>query len=71
MNLADATITQLLIPIDDFEVGVAFYRDVLGCVCFSLRLLRWHFFNAEPFVYSWVSLPPGRKCKDAQRFTSG
>ena len=30
MNLADATITQLLIPIDDFEQGVAFYRDVLG-----------------------------------------
>ena len=29
-----ATITQLLIPIDDFERGVAFYRDVLG-----LRLL--------------------------------
>ena len=30
MNLADATVTQLLIPIDDFERGVAFYRDVLG-----------------------------------------
>ena len=28
--LADATITQLLIPIDDFERGLAFYRDVLG-----------------------------------------
>jgi methylmalonyl-CoA/ethylmalonyl-CoA epimerase len=32
--LPKATITQLLIPIDDFERGVAFYRDVLG-----LRLL--------------------------------
>jgi methylmalonyl-CoA/ethylmalonyl-CoA epimerase len=30
MNLADATVTQLLIAIDDFERGVAFYRDVLG-----------------------------------------
>jgi predicted enzyme related to lactoylglutathione lyase len=30
MNLANATITQLLIPIDDFERDVAFYRDVLG-----------------------------------------
>ena len=30
MNLADATIGQLLIPVDDFERGVAFYRDVLG-----------------------------------------
>jgi len=30
MNLANATVTQLLIPIDDFERGVTFYRDVLG-----------------------------------------
>ena len=30
MNLADTTVTQFLIPIDDFERSVAFYRDVLG-----------------------------------------
>src|SRR5215467_7841868 len=30
MNLSDATVAQLLIPVDDFERGVAFYRDVLG-----------------------------------------
>jgi len=30
MNLADATVTQLLVPIDDFGRGVTFYRDVLG-----------------------------------------
>src|SRR6478609_5482210 len=30
MNLADATVTQFLIPIGDFERGMAFYRDVLG-----------------------------------------
>ena len=30
MNLANATVAQLLIPIADFESGVAFYRDVLG-----------------------------------------
>ena len=30
MNLADASIGQLMIPVDDFEAGVAFYRDVLG-----------------------------------------
>ena len=39
MNLTDATITQLLIPIDDFERGVSFYRDTLG-----IRLL----FSAPP-----------------------
>ncbi len=30
MNLADARIAQLLIPVEDFERGVAFYRDTLG-----------------------------------------
>ncbi|TMQ65660.1 MAG: VOC family protein [Candidatus Eisenbacteria bacterium] len=30
MSLAEATVGQLLIPVDDFERGVAFYRDVLG-----------------------------------------
>jgi methylmalonyl-CoA/ethylmalonyl-CoA epimerase len=30
MNLANATVSQVLIPIADFERGVAFYRDVLG-----------------------------------------
>jgi methylmalonyl-CoA/ethylmalonyl-CoA epimerase len=30
MNLANAKVGQLLIPVDDFDKGVAFYRDVLG-----------------------------------------
>jgi methylmalonyl-CoA/ethylmalonyl-CoA epimerase len=30
MNLANATIGQLLIPVDDFDKGVGFYRDTLG-----------------------------------------
>ena len=30
MDLADARVAQLLIPVDDFEAGVAFYRDTLG-----------------------------------------
>jgi len=39
MDLGNATITQLLIPVDEFERGVSFYRDVLG-----IRLL----FSAPP-----------------------
>jgi methylmalonyl-CoA/ethylmalonyl-CoA epimerase len=52
MNLSDATIGQLLIPVEEFERGVAFYRDVLGLpflfaappqmaffMCGSVRLL--------------------------------
>ena len=30
MNLSTATVGQLMVPVDDFERGVAFYRDVLG-----------------------------------------
>jgi methylmalonyl-CoA/ethylmalonyl-CoA epimerase len=30
MNLSHATIGQIMIPVDDFDSGVAFYRDVLG-----------------------------------------
>ena len=30
MNLSGATIGQLTIPVEDFDRGVAFYKDVLG-----------------------------------------
>jgi predicted enzyme related to lactoylglutathione lyase len=30
MNLANASIAQLMIPVDNFERGTAFYRDTLG-----------------------------------------
>ena len=30
VNLSDAAVAQVMIPVDDFERGIAFYRDVLG-----------------------------------------
>jgi methylmalonyl-CoA/ethylmalonyl-CoA epimerase len=30
MNLSNATVGQLMIPVEDFDRGVSFYRDVLG-----------------------------------------
>lgn len=30
MNLSNATIGQLMIPVEDFDRGVAFYKNVLG-----------------------------------------
>ena len=52
MDLANATIAQLMIPVDDLDRGVSFYRDVLGIpflfsappqmaffMCGSVRLL--------------------------------
>lgn len=52
MNLSNATIGQLMIPVEDFDRGVSFYKDVLGLpflfsappqmaffMCGSVRLL--------------------------------
>ena len=52
MNLANASVGQLMIPVEDFERGTAFYREVLGLpflfaappqmaffMCGSVRLL--------------------------------
>jgi len=52
VDLANATIAQLMIPVDDLDRGVSFYRDVLGIpflfsappqmaffMCGSVRLL--------------------------------
>lgn len=52
MELSKATITQLMIPVEDFDRSVSFYRDVLGIpflfaappqmaffLCGSVRLL--------------------------------
>ena len=30
MNLSNATVAQVMIPIEDFDRGTAFYRDTLG-----------------------------------------
>jgi predicted enzyme related to lactoylglutathione lyase len=63
MNLSTATVGQILVPVDDFERGIAFYRDVLG-----LPLL----FSAPPqmafFMCGDVRLlvgvpPPGQEAR--------
>jgi methylmalonyl-CoA/ethylmalonyl-CoA epimerase len=39
VDLSNATVGQIMIPVDDFEVGTVFYRDVLGLP---------HLFSAPP-----------------------
>ena len=52
MDLSDATIAQVMIPVEDFDRGISFYRDTLGIpflfaappqmaffMCGSVRLL--------------------------------
>ena len=45
MNLANAKVTQLLVPVDDFDRGVPFYRDTLGIPLLFAAPLQMAFFN--------------------------
>lgn len=45
MTLANATVGQLLIPVEDFDRGVAYYRDTLGLPFLFAAPPQMAFFN--------------------------
>src|SRR5258705_7784712 len=45
MNLATAKIAQLLIPVEDFDKSIAFYRDTLGIPFLFAAPPQMAFFN--------------------------
>lgn len=57
MKLENAKIAQLLIPVDDFEKGVAFYRDVLGIPFLFSAPPQMAFFNCGG-LRLLVGVPP-------------
>jgi methylmalonyl-CoA/ethylmalonyl-CoA epimerase len=61
MNLSNAKITQLLIPVDDFETGVSFYRDVLGLSLLFVAPPQMAFFNCDGLRLLVGVVPPGQK----------
>ncbi len=61
MNLKNATVTQLLVPIDDFERGVAFYRDVLGLHLLFAAPPQMAFFQCGTVRLLVGVTPPGEK----------
>ena len=63
MNLSDATIGQLLVPVDDFERGVAFYRDVLGLPFLFAAPPQMAFFMCGPVRLLLGVPPPGEKAQ--------
>jgi methylmalonyl-CoA/ethylmalonyl-CoA epimerase len=63
MNLANATIAQLLIPIDEFERGVAFYRDVLGIPFLFSAPPQMAFFNCGAVRLLVGVVPAGQKAQ--------
>jgi len=60
MNLSNAKTGQLLIPIDKFDEGVAFYRDVLGIPFLFAAPPQMAFFNCGG-VRLLVGVMPARQ----------
>lgn len=63
MNLANATVAQLLIPVDDFDRGVAFYRDVLGLAFLFAAPPQMAFFMCGTVRLLVGAVPPGQKAQ--------
>ena len=63
MNLANATVAQLLIPIEDFEKGVVFYRDVLGLQFLYAAPPQMAFFNCGGVRLLVGVMPPGERAQ--------
>lgn len=60
MNLADAKVAQLLIPVEDLEQGVAFYRDVLGIPFLFAAPPQMAFFDCGGVRLLVGVMPPGQ-----------
>jgi len=63
MSLAEATVGQLLIPVDDFERGVAFYRDVLGIPFLFSAPPQMAFFACGPVLLLVGVTPAGQSAQ--------
>jgi len=63
MSLADATVGQNLIPVGDFERGVAFYRDVLGLPFLFAAPPHMAFFTCGGIRLLIGVVPPGQKAQ--------
>ena len=63
MNLSNAKIAQLLIPVDGFESGVAFYRDVLGLPLLFSAPPQMAFFNCGGLRLLVGVVPPGQQAQ--------
>ncbi len=63
MNLSGASIGQLMIPVDDFDRGVAFYRDALGLPFLFAAPPQMAFFMCGNVRLLVGVLPPGEKAQ--------
>lgn len=61
MNLANATIGQLMIPVDDVDRAIGFYRDVLGLPFLFAAPPQMAFFMCGQVRLLVGVLPPGQQ----------
>jgi methylmalonyl-CoA/ethylmalonyl-CoA epimerase len=62
-SLADATVGQLLIPVNDFDQGIAFYRDILGIPFLFSAPPQMAFFRCGSVRLLVGVMPPGQKAQ--------
>lgn len=63
MNLSNAKVAQLMVPIEDFEKAVAFYRDVLGLPFLFAAPPQMAFFNCGGIRLLVGITPTGEKAQ--------
>ncbi|HEX7273828.1 MAG TPA: VOC family protein [Casimicrobiaceae bacterium] len=63
MDLASATVAQLMIPVEDFDRGVSFYRDILGIPFLFSAPPQMAFFMCGSVRLLVGVLPPGQKAQ--------
>jgi methylmalonyl-CoA/ethylmalonyl-CoA epimerase len=63
MNLSKSEVAQLMIPVDDFERGSAFYRDTLGIPLLFAAPPQMAFFQCGTVRLLVGVLPAGQKAQ--------
>lgn len=63
MDLSNATISQVMIPVEDFERGVSFYRDILGIPFLFAAPPQMAFFMCGSVRLLVGVLPAGQKAQ--------
>ncbi len=61
MNLSDASVAQVMVPVEDFDRGTAFYRDVLGIPFLFAAPPQMAFFMCGSVRLLVGVMPPGQK----------
>jgi methylmalonyl-CoA/ethylmalonyl-CoA epimerase len=63
MNLANAKITQLLVPVDDLDTAISFYRDILGLPLVFAAPPQMAFFSCGGIRLLVGVMPLGQKAQ--------